>query len=454
MLYNDFAITINKRSGAGYPITIVAQGLGRITGKIALTSGTLKSLLAEVTAEDSDGNRAALARKAGIALFQWLLTGPAESHLRVAWDRAEQIGHGLRLRLSIDSPSLAALPWELLHDPLRDHCFATSISTPLVRFLDQADQLGKLARLETELPLNMLLVLPQAPDLNQAQEKAVIHQAINTLSGAIKLDVLDGQVTRLALSDALMATQYDIVHVTGHGGYSTNQSYIALNKADGEMDWVNGSAAARIFGDQRRLKLVVLNACSSGQIDEGTALRGLAPQLVFAGVPAVVAMQYPLSDQAALTFAREFYRQLCIGENAGQVDVAVSHARNMLSVMFPDSASFTAPLLYTYAADGVIYTLPTERAVQAILDPTSESARLAMFVSSLQSSQDFGEDWALADRESLESWRETLLWAERAYCTHLEGPTEAARQVAQQGLALVQARLANLEAALTALRSS
>ena len=42
----------------------------------------------------------------------------------------------------------------------------------------------------------VLLVLPEAPDLNLAKERAVIEQALVPLDGALRLDVLDGIVTR------------------------------------------------------------------------------------------------------------------------------------------------------------------------------------------------------------------------------------------------------------------
>jgi hypothetical protein len=120
----------------------------------------------------------------------------------------------------------------------------------------------------------------------------------------------------------------------------------------------------------------------------------------------------------------------------------------MLAAAHLPEWSFAAPVLYTHAANGVIFRLSQERAVQAVLEPSSERARLAMFISSLQSSLDFPEDWAFADSPALDSWRRMLLWAEQAYSTHLNDPTPAAQQAAQHGLGLVQGRLADLERAI------
>jgi hypothetical protein len=453
VLHSDFVITVATRQGEGqslaYPISAVAQGLGRVSHNLPPPDRALADLLRQVAVQAEQGKAAAsAATAAGDALFRWLMGGPLETHLRLAWDRAAQAGRGLRLRLCLDPAEIAALPWEFLHDPDRDHWFATATATPLVRFLDQTGHFGALVKQEAELPLQMLLVLPRVPELDLAGEKARIEEALRPLQDAVVLHVLDGKVTRTALSDALMSTPCDIVHISGHGSFVEGTGYIGLNAADGTTDWVDARAVTRLLANHSSLKLLLLNACSTGRVDDGVAFAGLAPQLVRAGIPAVVAMQYPLTDAAALTFAREFYRQLCTGENAGQVDVAVTHARNMLAIVHPADLSFAAPVLYTHASDGVIYVQPHDPAVQAAPDPASESARLVMLMGSLQSSMEFYEDWLLADRNLLKGWRATLQRAEQVYSRHLRNQRAPIQQAARQGLVLVRARLAALDSVL------
>jgi hypothetical protein len=405
----------------------------------------LLRLIAQVAAMSPAAENETLLHEAGAALFRWLLAGPLESHWRIAQDRADQARHGLRLRLSIDAPEVNAWPWELLLDPVRDHAFGTAIATPLLRYLDR---FGVPMELAAELPLDLLLVIPHAPDLDLVQERTLIEQAIAPVGKALNLDVLDGLVTRTEFSDKLMGAHYEIIHFSGHGGFVEGRNYIALNKADGSADWADSNVIFRLLVNHHPLKLGVLNACRTGQVNEGQAFSGLAMQLLRSGARAVVAMQYPLSDEAALAFAREFYRKLCIGESAGQVDVAITHARNMLAVLYPGNRSFAAPVLYTHAADGVIFTLPHEPSVQAVLGAASERARLAMLVSSLEASMDLEEDWALADRTRLEEWRQMLHQAARSYQQHLTDRRAEVRQAAQHGLALVNARLESLETAL------
>lgn len=432
MVYNDYTVTISARQGTGYPVSAYAEGMGRHSAVLAAPPAELLRDLAQVEAAPAGDGHGEILTAAGIGLFRWLAS-QLETHFRIAWDRAEHQGRGLRLRLSIDPPELNAWPWELLHDPQRDRTFATSIATPLVRYLDRTDQFGGLTDLKADLPLEMLLVLPKAADLNLVKERAVIEQAVVPLDDVLKLKVVDGIVTRARFADALISGDYEIVHGSGHGSFLDGVGYIGLNHPDGAADWVDGQVMARFVVNCKSLKLGVLNVCSSGKVDEGRAFQGLAPQLVRAGVPAVVAMQYPLSDDAALTFAEEFYRRLCAGDaSVGRVDVAVTYARNMLAILYPGDRCFAAPVLYTHAADGVIFTIQRP--------PVADAATQAL-AESLRASAAFDDDLLLADYGQLRYWRQILAQAASEYQRHLAGPTAEAQELARQGLALVQRRL-------------
>ena len=263
------------------------------------------------------------------------------------------------------------------------------------------------------------------------------------------LTVLDGVVTRQVLSDTLLETAYHIIHFAGHGAFAHGEGFIALNLADRQADIVDAQSISRLLGNHRALRLVVLNACSTGQTNSHRAFVGLAPQLVSRGVPAVVAMQNPVDDGEAATFAHEFYQQLCTGENAGQVDVALTHARNMLAVLYPRSDAWAAPMLYTHAPDGVLFDLSALTAKQTGAGP----ARAALLIGALQKSMELTEDWEYADAAQLKAWRKTLKRAELAYRAHLDDSNPDAQQAARYGLALITGRLEALEIRLAAAAS-
>lgn len=68
---------------------------------------------------------------------------------------------------------------------------------------------------------------------------------------------------------------------------------------------------------------MVLNACESGRAGLDV-FSGTATAIMRAGVPAVVAMQYEISDPGAITFANALYAKLAAGV---ALDRAVTAAR-------------------------------------------------------------------------------------------------------------------------------
>jgi tetratricopeptide (TPR) repeat protein len=81
-------------------------------------------------------------------------------------------------------------------------------------------------------------------------------------------------------------------------------------------------------------------------------------------VPAVVAMQFPITDEAAITFARGFYTALSVGR---PVDAAVSYAR--LAIFADDNdVEWATPVLYMRAPDGRIFDVES-------LTPEAREAR-------------------------------------------------------------------------------
>lgn len=450
MRYHDFTLTMTEHQGQGYDLTAISSETGRVSIVLPLPPPELREQFGRVSAVLHGGASAAVAQATGEALFRWITTGPVESHLRVAWDRAQRSRAGLRIRLSIDPPEIAAWPWELLRDPARGHVFATSPSTLLVRYYDQTEHFGSLVEQETDLPLNLLLVLPTTPDLRLAQERENIERVVAMLPDVLRLYVLEGIVTRTDLTDALLVGNYDIVHFSGHGTFKDGRGYIGLNLPNGKPDWMDGAALSQVAVNYQSTRLVILNACSSGRVDDALAFQGLAPQMVRFGVPAVIAMQYPIGDDAAITFAHEFYKSLCLGEGAGQVDVAVAYARSMLAIVHPRSLAWTTPVLYTHAADGVIYRLTSATDGRSALDPILRRARLESLQASLNESAALDDDFRGADATNLFAWRQTLRRAEESYRARLNDPQPEVRELAGRGLALVQQRLAALDAALTA----
>jgi hypothetical protein len=107
------------------------------------------------------------------------------------------------------------------------------------------------------------------------------------------------------IGDAITSDAYHVLHLSCHGLPG------ALELEDEEGRAVRTNAAellAPIRQAGRPLPLVLLNACHGGVAAGQTA--SLAEALLRGGIPAVVAMQAPVSDTYAVGFAKSFYAHL------------------------------------------------------------------------------------------------------------------------------------------------
>jgi formylglycine-generating enzyme required for sulfatase activity len=77
----------------------------------------------------------------------------------------------------------------------------------------------------------------------------------------------------------------------------------------------------------------------------------VAGSLVRQGIPAVVAMQFEISDRAACAFAEEFYAALAQGY---PVDAGLAEARKAIYCL-PEDVEWGTPVLYLRAPDGVLF---------------------------------------------------------------------------------------------------
>ena len=119
--------------------------------------------------------------------------------------------------------------------------------------------------------------------------------------------------------------QYTHIHILAHGDTLQNAqdvSYgLVLRTAEGDTDVVSGDrlscALARIVGNKiHRPTVVTLATCDSGNV--GSVIvpgASLAHALHLAGIPLVVASQFPLSKTGSVSLIRTLYRGLMNGDN-------------------------------------------------------------------------------------------------------------------------------------------
>ena len=116
---------------------------------------------------------------------------------------------------------------------------------------------------------------------------------------------------------------------------------------------------ANLLADQNVLRLVVLNSCEGARTTLTDPYAGVATTLIRLGVPAVVAMQFEISDDAAVLFAEELYTNL-IGRQ-DPIDAAVAEARKAIYSEV-DKVEWATPVLYVRDPDAELFRFEVEKA--------------------------------------------------------------------------------------------
>ncbi len=164
---------------------------------------------------------------------------------------------------------------------------------------------------------------------------------------------LEGQTWR-DLQRAMRRGPWHIFHFIGHGGFdrATDEGLIALADDAGRAHLLRATDLGRLLDDHYPLRLVLLNSCEGARGGERDAFSGTAATLVRRDIPAVLAMQYEINDEAAVEFSRSFYEAVADGL---PVDAADSEARTAVGICLGDTLEWGTPVLYLRSPDGRVF---------------------------------------------------------------------------------------------------
>jgi hypothetical protein len=319
------------------------------------------------------------ARDFGEALFGALLQDDAVRDVYVAAaNDAERAGRGMRLTLYLTAaPDLAGVPWEFLYR--RPAFLAQSIWTPVVRYLDLESAPPPLS---VEPPLRLLGMVSQPSGdgwaaLDVELERVKLEQALAPLvkDGYVQLRWLPGSTLRDLQREVAHGDDFHVFHYIGHGEFDDRSGHgsLILQGADGSPRPVDGETLGTVLCDRRSVRLAVLNACDGAKASPLDPLAGVAAGLVQHDVPAVVGMQFAISDPAAVTFAAELYSGLA---QAFPVDVAVTEGRRALAA--ETDLEWATPVLFMRVPDGRLFDIdvsglaPASPPPAAVTDPVAE----------------------------------------------------------------------------------
>ncbi|MGC8780510.1 MAG: CHAT domain-containing protein [Anaerolineae bacterium] len=347
--YENFDLLVSQGNGDAYQVRVLAAPGGAATSVPIATSARelddLHPLIAAwraLTLERED------MRRLGAALMGWLLRGPAAQLFRAGLDHiaAEE---GLRIRLRIEPPELHAIPWETCYNAETAGFLAQDPRTPIVRYLLGTFSRGKPIggrRLKVLIAAASPVGLPM---LRVGDEIGRIAQALDDLAG--RVEVRSIVVGLDALQEALLDGP-DVFHFIGHGGFDEAAGgFLVFDDGHGGPLTVDAEVLATYLRGSG-VRLAVLSACDSARVDPADSFAGVAPRLVQAGLPAVVAMHTYLPDPLAPVFAAAFYRVLADGR---PIDAAVTAGRVALFGHAPAEGAWSVPVLYLAAGDGIVW---------------------------------------------------------------------------------------------------
>lgn len=263
---------------------------------------------------------------------------------------------GIRIRLSMDLSSagmadVASLPWELIAKDGSSVPLVLSKQTVLVRSLS-VPQPTEPAPFEPPLRILVISANPKnTRQLDLSEERRRIESTWGALAG-VRVDfagpTYDDVRAYLADEDP------HVIHFMGHGEYDAERGgSLILEDSNGDADFVDGERLQILFGDEKRLRLVFLNACKTATDRSSESLdpfAGVAASLIKIGVTAVVAMQFPITDEAAINFSDTFYQRIVAGD---PVDTAVAEARRRL--YGNKQNEWVTPVLFMRSKDGFIF---------------------------------------------------------------------------------------------------
>jgi hypothetical protein len=378
MHYTDFTIRTRDWQEGSFKVEVTQSPMDRM--RQAESIGYPAALARPLRSLERKRVRADQLQALGQILADMLLP-PAVRHMLTTSLAAIGPEQGLRLRLVLDDLRVANLPWEYLYLPGvqrgdgLDGFLALDPRLSLVRHEAIPMLAGSVA---ARWPLKLVVGFSapkDTPQLDLKAERAVIEEALAGVHGVEVICVEHLTVPRLEAA----CQGAHLFHFAGHGGFiwednkQQGAGVIYLEEADGQplpfpVDHL--ALTLRAAG----VRVVVLGGCDTGRRDGVNAWSGVAPALMRVGIPATVAMQYAVYDDAAVAFARRFYQALAAGLSLDEAMLAGRLA--ILNLRHPGELDWGVPVLYMRSADGMVFP---EMAADPTLEPLRQEQRVTVW---------------------------------------------------------------------------
>jgi CHAT domain len=385
----DLELEIRSGDSPGHYIITVDSPAGTASGRLRLDTGELlnrrRELASAVLASAVPTRRLSAQelpiRQVGQQLFEALFAERVYGRYTASVQEAARRGEPLRVVLRLRAPELAGLPWEAMFDPEADEYLCQR--EPIVRYVETAQPANPL-RVKPPLRILGLVSAPgDLPTLDVEEEKRRLSHAIDDLvkRGQVDLTWAPGG-TWPCLQEVLLDGDWHVLHFIGHGGVNRDTGVLALeDELTGQANLVSSARFARLLHTCRPVpRLVVLNSCQSGEAAADDLLSSTAAALVHSGISASVAMQFAVTDPAALAFSRGFYQALA---HAHPVDEAVRLGRIMIDGTSENTLEWVTPVLFLRTDETRLFSIVRPEGAAAPAQPPQPSPEQAERASTL-----------------------------------------------------------------------
>jgi hypothetical protein len=363
--YEDFSLLIETPRNGVYPVLVHSPaGEGRGDFRVPFETdfsgarGEILSTTRDLGAPPASERQVLGPKEVGGRLFDALFSGSVRDLFERSLGRVEndpETGLRIVLRFDPDEPEvarLAALPWERLYREDQRLFLNFSRKSPIVRFLNVPRSLPP--RLEPPVRVLIAIASPAGhPTLETDRELRRIEDALGPVVNTKRSVLLNA--TPETLRARLLEETFHVLHFIGHGTFdvASGQGSLLFEDREGRERPVTGPVMADLLRDFTSLRLVFLNACRTAELsDLMDPFAGLAAALVMAGVPAVLGMQIPISDDAAIAFSGAFYQRLAAGD---PIDTATVEGRMAVHLEDPESQEWATPVLFLRTQDGRLF---------------------------------------------------------------------------------------------------
>lgn len=319
--------------------------------------------------------------------------------------RAQRQRHDLRVLLEVaaDARTLLEVPWELLLLPLArgphtdtgEGFLLLNAGISLIRQLHGA---GHNTEPDLALPFTSQVIAAVPVD---GPEIELESTRVALVEGLMVADLgsswYAGTDTLGILQERLRSQNPDILHLLCHGEQSDTgrgvRSDLLFVHRDGYIQRVNAFDLAPLMTLAPNLQIVVLQACHAGlsaawtkgmEVGERLSIESIALALVRHGIPAVIAMQGEVRQDAANAFVRALYAALKQGQS---LDKAVAAGRIAMRAV-GGIVDWSLPVLYQGSGrpePSTWYTRFADRVDAALNDPSALRAMRGLLIA-----------WALA----------------------------------------------------------